>query len=177
MGGDTVEPITILQVGGPGMAMYQVHHFSDAERQEVLWMLRTTTAKISSLPADCPVELRAGSFLVNDVCLIPVLLCLDKTETEEGIFETWINVNQMGENPLTFLAIQPRIVIQLLGDSGQVEKILQISNPLKALSKTLLAELGSNCDWTLSKFEAARETSFKRFPSVVDLWKELPLCK
>ena len=174
MGGDTVEAITILQSAQPGMAMHQVHHFAGATRPEIVWLFRCSSAMIQSLPQECSIEVRAGSFESNDVCLIPVLFCFNANETENGIFETWINVNQMGENPLTLLAVQRRIVIQLFGDSGQIEKSFEINNPLQPLANTLLLQLGNEAHWTVSQFESALHKSYKRFPTVVDLWNELP---
>jgi hypothetical protein len=126
------------------------------------------------LPEECSLEIRSGSLNIHNVCLIPVLFCLNLDETESGIFETWINVNQMGENPLTLLAVQTRIVIQLYGDSNRVEKTLEIPNPLQPLARKLLAELGNHSDWTVSKFDAALQECYKQFPTVAALWKGLP---
>jgi hypothetical protein len=174
MGGDTVEAFTILQSAAPGMAMHQVHHFAGERRPEIVWLFRCSSAMIQSLLKECSIEVRAGSIEVDDICLIPVLFCLNDRPTEDRIYETWINVNQMGENPLTFLAVQSRIIIQLFGDSGQIEKSLEIKNPLQPLANTLLLQLGNEARWSVSQFEAALQKSYRQFPTVVDLWNELP---
>lgn len=172
--GDTVDPITVLQVGGPGMAMHSFTRFSDSGRLEVTWLLRVASEKIRQIPDSEIVEVRADVFHEDPVYLIPVLIRIDSTESEESIFETWINIHQQGENPLTLLADQDRIMLQLYGDSLTVEKILEIPNTLQTMARTTLADLSTAPSWTLREFESARNKLCDRsFPSALRLWHQL----
>jgi hypothetical protein len=140
------------------------------------FFLRETTPRIMAIPPSPTISLRAGLIVQRGVGMVIVMVELDEGRFGHELFETWWNIHQAGGERKYFedMTGQATIRLHLYGDTRQRERRLQIENSVRAFFRTALEELGRLPSWSMVAFDRARETLYRRYPTLQALWDALP---
>jgi len=166
------DPLSVLRQLPPGSAIYCREIIS--ERWEIAWLIREETKRISELGSNPAIEFRAGLCGRDGVMLIPVLVRVGP-ETQENIYETWINAYQNGDGLkyLMDLSLQDRIVVHFHGDNCRLERSLVVSNQLREFITKVIGLVKEAAPWSMSAFDSAREKLYMKYPDVLSLYDAL----
>jgi hypothetical protein len=166
------DPLQVIGQLPPGAALYARQRL-DAGAWEVVWLVREESARIDRFGPHPAVEFRAGVIQQDTVLLIPVLLRIGSS-APLSLYETWINAyDPQGFEALGDLAIQPRLVVHLFGDTRQRERSLAVPNRRHAFFRQAIAQVQATAPWDMAAFDVAREALLRQYPTVEALWQAL----
>jgi hypothetical protein len=173
-----VDPQRLIALKSPGSAIFSKVKFFDREGRtrgwEVAFMVREESQRIPLLGR--VVQVRTGLIKESDVGLIPMLIALGSGDHD--IFETWLNfhaprLDGSKNDHLETLCKQDRIVILLYGESGMERSIQMTNSGLKPTWNVMLEKVSHMTEWEMKDFDLARDTIYRRFPTVRSLWDAL----
>lgn len=134
---------------------------------EVLLFLREDEWGLMKYPAKCPVELRMGTWDVDQVLLVVLLVRLARSDLTT--YEAWINVGDpLGVRTLQCLAPQPKIDLHVVTD--RIVRSLRVLNPLRLQASELIHTIRNRNAWTPEQFEAAQLRLSRLHPTPSALW-------
>lgn len=167
-----IDPIDLLLKMPYGSSLYSAVQL-DKDRWEIAWLLREEVKRCKALGPSPWVQWRCGAIEQDGVLLIPVLLSIG-TVSPEHIWEVWINHHQHDAiSPLFLLAEQDRLTIHFYDHATTPVCSIQTSNGLRDFSIEAVRRLADAPRWTMAEFDRARQKTYKRWPSVMDLWNEI----
>jgi hypothetical protein len=170
-----VDPQRLIALKPPGSATFSKVEFFDREGRtsgwEVSFMVREESQRIPLLGR--VIEIRTGVIKECGVGLIPVLIALGPSDHD--IFETWLNfhaprLDGSKNDHLETLCKQDRIVILLYGESGLERSIQMTNSRLKPTWNAMLEKVSHMTEWKMKDFDLARDTTYRRFPTVRSVW-------
>ncbi len=143
---------------------------------EVIFGIREESCRIPFVKNN-PIKIRTGVLEEVGVYLIPIVLrlCYEGSPTE--YFENWLNIypsDSFAAEIFRVLYRQRRIVLQFFGESGQIERILFLSNNI-GYWLGLNLTLNSQQEWSYDEFDQAREQIYRRFTTIKELFCYLGL--
>jgi hypothetical protein len=169
-----LDPLTWLSRSARGTGLFAPDPGADP-KQRVALLFRTEPGRIIRLGANPDIEFRAGIFRLAtaDTVLVPVLVRVGPDEPE-NLYEAWANEYLSGLGSLMeALAVQERLAIFLYGDGCHLEQVFRVPNQLQDFAKEFLRVNASVRPLSLDAFHEARQAAYKRYPTVLSLWKGL----
>lgn len=164
---EQLSALDLIRQRPAGSAIWSRESLDRMESWEIAWLVREESVRIAALGEAPEIEFRAGLVIRSRVGLIPVLVRVGP-EQQESVYETWIN-HRADLRTLETLAEQPRLIVHLVGDAGDVDRSLSVSNSLAAFAARAIDEL-EHVHWSSPRFDAAREDFLRGYPAVWNLW-------
>jgi hypothetical protein len=155
----------------PGRAIYAQRQVS-GEDWQVAFLIRETSDRLAQMPRDAKVHVRAGGMQQGDVLVVIVIVCVEQGRYGDELYETWWNVHQPAGGLEMFQRMGQQTTLRLwfYGDTGEVERVLELENGLRAFFQSVMAVVPTIPAWTMAAFDAARASIERLFPSTADLW-------
>jgi len=168
---DLTDAETVIKRAQPGTMIYgRVKTAADATWQTVLY-IREDNQHIKAVPPNPTVEMRAGVMDVAGVILIPILI-----KIAGELYESWLNYHATGgsgQAALQELATQEQNVVLFFGDAGTQDRSVGFRNS-SAKTFALISEgLKNKPAWTMAEFDSARQSLYRSYPELKNLWREL----
>jgi hypothetical protein len=166
----TASALDVIRLRPPGSAIWSKESVDRMQTWELSWLVRETSQRIAGLGQSPEIEFRAGLIIEQRIGLVAVVVRVGP-ESPESVYETWINDHAPGlEDSLELLACQARLTVQLIGDTGQPERVLTVSNQLAGFARDAATEILGLPVWSMPTFDAAREYFCRQHPTVISLW-------
>lgn len=166
-----IDPEQIIKSAAPGTAIFSRVYRPEAHTD---FLVREETEVINRLRNPI-VTLRSGMFIQRTLPLIVVMFRIG--ENPDQTFETWWNYHQIGVDGHKYfedMTTQDNFAIHLYGDSGEVEKSIQVNNSLKDFFMVALKKILAHQDvWQMHEFDDARDEIYQQYPTAGKLWKYL----
>lgn len=129
--------------------------------------LRETDWGLKRYPSACPAELRLGSWEIDNVVLVALILRLARSDA--STFDCQIDVcTPAGTRVLQCLAGQNQVDVHLAGD--QTIRTLRATNPAAVDASYLIDKVRSRTPWTPEELEHALGRLNTLYPTSRDLW-------
>lgn len=164
-----IDPEQTIKSASPGTTIYARVHRPEPHTD---FLVREETSVIQQLrnPA---VTLRTGLMIQNNVALVVVMFRIGSNPDQ--LFETWWNYHQTGDGHKHFedMTKQNNFAIHLYGDSGCIEKSIQVNNSIKDFFQDTLKKIYTIPAWHMDDFDTARDEIYKQYPTPGKLWKAL----
>jgi hypothetical protein len=134
---------------------------------DVVLFLRETEFGLRKYPVACPIELRIGTWEIEQVILVTLLLRLSRSDATT--YEAWINVGDpLGVRMLQKLKPQPKVGVHFVTD--KLARTLRVANPMRVSASGLVHVLRKHHAWTPDQFTAAQRRLSTLYPTAADLW-------
>jgi hypothetical protein len=169
----SVDPMEMIRRAKPGTVIYG---FCEEEgRVHIDFLMREASDKLAALPPHPPVEFRAGALLEQHVFLVVVMVRLTPDGT---LFETFWNYHRRetldGSGHLfEHMGAEPTLTLNLVGDSGEVENVIEVANPLRGFFQDAAQQAAGAFAWTLAEFDGAKRSVMEAYPEAELLWNAL----
>lgn len=181
-----VDPIALVASFPPGSALAWPVRLPDSPdgQSEIAILIREDAAHIAKLPASIEVAIRSGLHIRpvavssdssgsgSDRSVIALAIVVGIAPYDpESIYETWINEHADGpggSGHITRLATQSRIPVAFIGDSGEVERSIAISNQLKEIASRAVNEIAARPRWSMAEFDALKAAIESEYATVWD---------
>lgn len=138
-----------------------------ARDAQVVLFLREDEWGMKKYPQRCPADLRIGTWDVDDVLLVVLLLRLMRTDLTT--FEYWINIcESSGVRLLQDLSAQAQIAAQVVTDC--TVRSLRMMNTLRAGAAALVETAGRRNAWSPEEFARVRDRIWQLHPTAGALW-------
>jgi hypothetical protein len=138
-----------------------------SEPTEVTLFLCEDEWGLKKYPRDCPAELRLGSWEIDQVLLVGLLLRLARSDATT--FDCWIDAgNPAGVRTLQNLAAQGCINVHVV--THEVARSLRLENPVREDAALLVNRLRSREAWSPEDFQHALARLNKLYPTPQALW-------
>ena len=138
-----------------------------SEPTEVTLFLCENEWGLKKYPRDCPAELRLGSWDIDQVLLVGLLLRLARSDATT--FDCWIDAgNPAGIRTLQNLAAQSCINVHVV--THEVAWSLRLENPAREDAAMLLNRLRSREACSAEEFHRALARLNKLYPTPQALW-------
>ena len=136
-------------------------------RAQMELFLRDSEWSVKRYPAACPVELRLGTWEIDKVLLVALVVRLARSDG--ATFDCEINVRTpTGMRMLQCLGGQSQIDIHLVGD--QTVRTLRAHNPAAVAAGYLIDNVRSRAPWTTEEGDHALDRLNTLYPTSHDLW-------
>lgn len=133
----------------------------------VVLFLREEEWGLKKYPAHCPVEVRLGTWELEPVILVALLLRLARSDATT--FETWINIGEpLGVRTLQHLERQATIDVHVVTD--RIARSLRAAGTFRASASDLVRTIRAREAWTQAQFANAQKQLTKRYPTASALW-------
>jgi hypothetical protein len=166
--------MALLRGSQTGTALFAVLPTDDGAR-EVSLLVRGGGRGGNEPLEPSALTFRAGLFTQPEsgIALVPVVLRLGPTESEE-YYEAWVNESPGGgKATLEALAKQERLTVCLYGAGCQLERVVALPNPLRAFANEALGETAEMRFAVGDALHQARHAVYRQHPSVRSLWRAL----
>jgi len=134
---------------------------------EVVLFLRETEWGLKRYPTACPVDLRLGSWEIDNVLLVALILRLARSDA--ATFDYQLDVRSPGGiRMLQCLAVQPQIDVHLA--SEKTVRTFRAANPGAMEAGILVDKIHSREPWSPEDGERALARLNQLYPTAHDLW-------
>lgn len=137
---------------------------------DVVLYLREEDWGMKKYPRLCPVELRLGTWEIDKVLAVVLLLRLARTDLTT--FETWINAGDPnGVRALQCLAGQSNIDVHIVADKQT--RSLRAANHLRIDASMIINTIRGRNAWSPEEFQRACARVSRLYPTPHALWWNL----
>jgi hypothetical protein len=135
---------------------------------DVVLFLRETEFALQRYPAACPVELRLGSWEIDDVLLVALVLRLARSDA--ATFDCQLDARSpLGIRMLQSLAAQPLVDVHLAGEA--TVRTFRATNTAMMEAGVLVDRIHSREPWSAEDAEHAMARLNQLYPTARDLWR------
>ena len=166
------DPSELMRDMEPGSVIYA---FSAEEDLMIEFLIREASPTIAALPQEAAINIRSGALWHDGVLVVIVLMAIDP---DQAIYPTFWNFWHPMENPgdgniFQHMAVAPELVVKWFGDSGKVERLMAVANPLREFFTSCMRETGKAPAWGIEAFEEAIASVLENTDGFPALWKQL----
>lgn len=137
-------------------------------RGEVAFFIAETVWGLARYPRTCPVEMRFGTWNIDQVTLVAVVLRL--AQSDACTFDYWIDAQSPeGVRILQSLAAQSEIDVHLV--TTELARSLRVKNPAVIEAAGLVDQLRTGRRWTPAEYMDAFARINKLYPTAPVLWR------
>jgi hypothetical protein len=137
---------------------------------EVVLFLRETEWGLKRYPTACPVDLRLGSWDINNVLLVALILRLARSDA--ATFDCQLDASSAGGvRILQCLAVQSQIEVHLASESAV--RTFRAANPSPVDAGILVDKIHSREPWSPEDSERALARLNQLYPTACDLWRSI----
>ncbi|HPM22642.1 MAG TPA: hypothetical protein PLP66_01970 [Phycisphaerae bacterium] len=137
-------------------------------RGEVAFFIAETAWGLAKYPRICPVEMRFGTWELDPVTLVAVVLRL--AQSDACTFDYWIDTQSPeGVRILQSLAAQNEIDVHLV--TTELARSLRVKNPAVIEAASLVDQLRTGRRWTPTEYMDAFARINKLYPTAPVLWR------
>jgi hypothetical protein len=134
---------------------------------EVILFLRETEWDLKRYPPACPVDLRLGSWDIDNVLLVALILRLARSDA--ATFDCQLDVRSPGGvRMLQCLAVQSQIDVHVA--SEKTVRTFRATNPAPLEAGILVDKIHSREPWSPEDGERALARLNQLYPTARDLW-------
>ncbi len=149
-------------IDAPPESLLPVTHYSQVEL-----FLRLTRWGLKKYPINCPAELRWGTWELENVPLVALLLRLARSDA--STYDCQIDARTVsGIRTLQCLATQSTVLVHLATDRSV--RTLRLSNPAFIEAGFLVDKIRSRPPWTAEQARRALARLNTLYPTAVSLW-------
>ena len=171
----TVDPIEVLNRCPVGAMLPLIGQQSYGSPIEVVFGIRVESQRIPLINNN-PIAIRMAALEEKGVFLIPIIIRLNYLGFHPEYFECWLNLfpeDAIGAEIFRIISRQKRLVLQLYGDSEEIERIMIIAHNCREYWSNLESVIDHKRSWSDEEFEKAREEIYRRFTTPKDLFNYL----
>jgi len=171
----TVDPREVLRGCPVGAMLPMIGRQTYESPIEVVFGIREESQRIPFINNN-PVAIRMAVLEEKGVFLIPIIIRLIYKGFFTEYFECWLNIypeDSIGTEIFRIISRQTRMVLQLFGDSGEIERIMILPHNYREYWSNLESVIDHRQSWSDEEFEQAREEIYKRFATSKDLFNHL----
>ena len=168
----TDDPSELMKDQEPGSVIYA---FAGGAEVMIEFLIREASETIQGFPSPLPLAIRSGAIWREGVLVVIVLLAV---EPERAIYPTFWNFWHPLQDPadgniFEHMAEEGEIVVKWFGDTGDVEYLAPIANPLRDFFASCIRESGKAPAWEMDQFETALYEIVEETGGIEELWKKL----
>lgn len=136
-------------------------------RTEVTLFLCEDEWLLKRYPRDCPLEVRLGSWEIDNVLLVAILLRVARTD--EKTFDCWLDVaNPHGLRIIQNLTAQSDVEIHLTAD--EVFRSFRLANPVRLDAMRMVEKVRMHAAWSAEDFSRALARQNRLYPTPHAVW-------
>ena len=169
------DPREVLKGCPVGAMLPMISRQTNESPIEVAFGIREESQRIPFINNN-PIAIRMAVLEEKGVFLIPIIIRLSYMGFFTEYFECWLNIypeDSIGAEIFRIISRQTRMVLQLLGDSGEIERIMILPHNYREYWSNLESVIDRSQSWSDEEFEQAREEIYKRFATPKDLFNHL----
>jgi hypothetical protein len=134
---------------------------------EVVLFLRETEWGLKRYPPACPVDLRLGSWEIEDVLLVSLIVRLARSDAATFDFQLDVR-SPAGIRMLQCLAVQSQVDVHLACE--QAVRTFRAANPAPLEAGFLVDKVRARAPWSAEEAERALARLNQLYPTARDLW-------
>jgi hypothetical protein len=162
-------PVDFLLAQPPGAARCARFRAGASGEAMTVFTIREDKERVSALPREVPIEVRAAAFFRQGIGLVTVMLRI-----AGKLYETWLNFhNPAAHECFSDICRQDKILVSFYVDRPSPARTLWIASDLGSRFKGVVKRLEAMEPWEMSAFDRAREELYAQFPTPQALWDEM----
>jgi hypothetical protein len=165
------DPLDFIRAQPHGTVIYGFTE--ESGKYYIDFLIRESSSELEKLLEQPPIESRAGAVIENGALIVVVGF---KLRAEGRIYETFWNyhpVQQGLRQIFEHMCAESVITFNFVGDSGEVENVVQATNTLQAFFRDITQQAAAMKPWTPAAFDEAKLALTENFESPEELWNSL----